>query len=168
MHFDVTKLQISGPTDLQGMLGLLLHGVVRNGGKEQPDAVEGDIFQIALRMSQDDAGAIATSNDVANQHIANRSNGLHRKFRNTRMDLTATLDVEMEGFSVSPPEPVMELGLDGEVRQDHIAYVTVVKIHESNAAVGAGDDTIIHRNFADRVAIAVAKLQSTRGRGNPA
>src|SRR4030095_5999929 len=108
----------------------LLHGMLRNRGKEKADIVEGDILEIAFGMSQDYACAVAASDDVANDHIADRANGLHGEFGHTGMDLAATFDVEVQSFSVPPPEPVVELGLDRQVRQDDITHIPVVKIHE--------------------------------------
>src|SRR5688572_18085202 len=149
MHLDVAKLEIPGPADLQGMLGLLLHGMVRNRGEEEPDIVKGNILEIAFRVSQNHTRAVTTSNDVANNHIADRTNGLHRKFRHAGMDFAAAFDVEVKSFSVSPPEPVVEPGLDGQVRKDDIANVAMIEIHESNASIGAGDDAVIDGDLSD-------------------
>ena len=87
---------------------------------------------------------------------------------NALADFAPAFDVEMKRIAVAPPEPIVANAFDAQIREHDVAHRAAVEIHESDAAIGTGDDAVVDGDVADGIHVAVAELDGAGRRSQPA
>ena len=130
-------------------------------GQPELDVFQAHVLQPAIGMPVNAARPFSSRDHVANDDIADGSSGWLILPR-CSIHLATALDVEVDRIAVSPPEPAMARAFDCEVREHHIAHITSVENHESQAAVRVGDHGIVDGHFAYAIAVAVTEFYRAR------
>ena len=96
-----------------------VHGVNRPvvprgevGGLVEFDVFQAHIIQPAIRMSQDQAGALSMGDDVAQDDVADDARRGLIGFQGQAQAFAAPLHSEVDGVAIAPPEPVEAVGVD--------------------------------------------------------